>query len=90
MPDLKEILRPVIVDAAESINYATGYPVERVREWLEQAPEEELQGLIMGAVQDAIATALGINPEIDYTAPEPPVIVADYIPTDPEHPGYRP
>jgi len=70
MASFREMLRPVVTDAAESINYATGYPVARILEWFDRVDDGGLQTSIMGAVQDAIVSALAIDVDRDYSEGE--------------------
>lgn len=57
----KAMLRPVIEDAAQSLDYAYGLDPQRVRDWFDSASDEWLQHQVMGRVQDAVLEGLGLT-----------------------------
>lgn len=68
MPDFKQTVRPTVADAAQSIEYATGYDAKRILDWFDGASDEDVQQYILGYVQDGIESALSIDPEVDYSS----------------------
>ena len=57
----KDTLRPVVEDAARSLDYAYGVEVESTMSWFDVASEEDLQHFVMGFVQDGILAALKVE-----------------------------
>lgn len=56
----KDALRFVVLDAAHSLSYGEDIEVDDVMSWFDTATIEDLQHVLMGAVQDALRTELGV------------------------------
>jgi hypothetical protein len=55
-------LKSVVMDAAQSLTYAyDGIELNDVEKWFDNAAEETIQHSLMGPIQDALLTAMGLR-----------------------------